>query len=227
MLGGVCLRSPPVLRFRCVASSYSLRRVFLPSPPPALRLRALSAVFPFLGVFFFCVLVFLVAFALSPPCAWPLRGPLVRKTKRQGSSTGAANKQASSPTPLPPPRTRNFCAIAHEHDGVSGPAQCGHDATRGEAKASSAGWSTHCHTHTQSHTPRVRTPPRPRTIGNARSRSRSRKGGESARPILSPAGTPLRALTLLSEERSDGALSAYAPRSHARGRARTYCTVVG
>ena len=155
------------------------------------------------------------------------RGPLVRKTKRQGSSTGAANKQASSPTPLPPPRTRNFCAIAHEHDGVSGPAQCGHDATRGEAKASSAGWNTHCHTHTQSHTPRVRTPPRPRTIGNARSRSRSRKGGESARPILSPAGTPLRALTLLSEERSDGALSAYAPRSHARGRARTYCTVVG
>ena len=155
------------------------------------------------------------------------RGPLVRKTKRQGSSTGAANKQASSPTPLPPPRTRNFCAIAHEHDGVSGPAQCGHDATRGEAKASSAGWNTHCHTRTQSHTPRVRTPPRPRTIGNARSRSRSRKGGESARPILSPAGTPLRALTLLSEERSDGALSAYAPRSHARGRARTYCTVVG
>ncbi len=151
----------------------------------------------------------------------------MRKTKRQGSSTGAANKQASSPTPLPPPRTRNFCAIAHEHDGVSGPAQCGHDATRGEAKASSAGWNTHCHTHTQSHTPRVRTPPRPRTIGNARSRSRSRKGGESARPILSPAGTPLRALTLLSEERSDGALSAYAPRSHARGRARTYCTVVG
>ena len=151
----------------------------------------------------------------------------VRKTKRQGSSTGAANKQASSPTPLPPPRTRNFCAIAHEHDGVDGPAQCGHDATRGEAKASSAGWSTHCHTRTQSHTPRVRTPPRPRTIGNARSRSRSRKGGESARPILSPAGTPLRALTLLSEERSDGAPSAYAPRSHARGRARTYCTVVG
>ena len=151
----------------------------------------------------------------------------VRKTKRQGSSTGAANKQASSPTPLPPPRTRNFCAIAHEHDGVSGPAQCGHDATRGEAKASSAGWSTHCHTRTQSHTPRVRTPPRPRTIGNARSRSRSRNGGESARPILSPAGTPLRALTLLSEERSDGALSAYAPRSHARGRAHLYCAVVG
>ena len=91
-------------------------------------------------------------------------------------------KHRSSPTPLPPPRTRNFCAIAHEHDGVSGPAQCGHDATRGEAKASSAGWSTHCHTRTQSHTPRVRTPPRPRTIGNARSRSRSRKGGERARP---------------------------------------------
>ena len=120
----------------------------------------------------------------NPPRA---RGPLVRKTKRQGSSTGAANKQASSPTPLPPPRTRNFCAIAHEHDGVDGPAQCGDDARRRPPLLAGARAFTRTHNRAR----RADVYRRPRTIGNARTRSRSRRGCGNARPILSPAGTPL------------------------------------
>ena len=138
--------------------------------------------------------------------------PMTRDTHcvRVAPPADTSTKGAESVlTHLPPPRTHNIRnrIVRDGGDGGMGtvwqrgpPLPCG-GSTNGEPLRSSAHADTHAVIHTPSHS-RAYVYRRPRTTRNTRSRSRPRRGGESARPVWSPAGTPLTTFTLLSDKRT-------------------------